>query len=257
MAQAATATAQAAASPSPATTAEATSTVENTQATPEADVTVTAGVEITATSTPEGTPTPRPIPTGTPPAPLDVLFPLNYLPVSNILVKRDVLNLDGDGHDEVLLTASTPHDVVTGTYSSAIEVLTYDDLYREWNPSWVSTGITGTASPLPSANQAGGVNGGDLLRTGDPILLIRTTTLDNNAHLAMWRFDRQTKKADFLKMVPAGGGAEKDAIFDAELDVNVADINDDGVYEVVADNLAGVQVWTWDGSRYVPEGGLR
>ncbi|MDQ3703772.1 MAG: hypothetical protein M3437_00855, partial [Chloroflexota bacterium] len=56
-----------------------------------------------------------------------------------------------------------------------------------------------------------------------------------------------------LRMVPVGGGAEQNAAFTADLDLNVADLDDDGIYEVVADNVAGVQVWKWDGQKYVPE----
>jgi hypothetical protein len=53
-------------------------------------------------------------------------------------------------------------------------------------------------------------------------------------------------------MVPVGGGPEQDAIFDADLDVNVADLDDDLKWEVIADNESGVQIWRWDGSKYVP-----
>jgi hypothetical protein len=204
-----------------------------------------------------GTATPRPTPTGEPPPPINSLNVFNFFPETGTLVKRDTLQLDKEGPDEVIITVSSPQEAITGTYSSAVAVLTYDTVYREWDVRWSSTSITGTASPLPAANRVGGVNGGDLLRTGSPILLLRTTTEDNRAHLAMWRWNAGTGNGDFLKMVPIGSELEREAVFDADLDLNVADINDDGVYEVVADNLAGVQVWKWDGSRYVPEGGSR
>lgn len=254
MAQSATATAQAAASPSPAGTAATTAIV-----TPAETQTPQAAATITLTDTlAEGTPTPRPTPTGEPPSPLDTLNVFNYFPETGTLVKRDTLQLDtATEPDEVMITVTSPQEEITGTFSSAIAVLTYDSVYREWDVRWSSTSITGTASPLPGANRAGGVNGGDLLRTGTPILLLRTTTEDNRAHLAMWRWNTGTGNGDFLKMLPIDGELEREAVFDADLDVNVADINDDGVYEVVADNLAGVQVWKWDGSRYVPEGGSR
>jgi hypothetical protein len=264
MAQSATATAQAAASPSPSpagtvATATAAVTPASTE-TPQAGATFTATITATLTVTAtvvEGTPTPRPTPTGEPPPPINSLNVFNFFPETGTLVKRDTLQLEKDGPDEVLITVSSPQEAITGTFSSAVAVLTYDTVYREWDVRWSSTSITGTASPLPAANRAGGVNGGDLLRTGTPILLLRTTTEDNRAHLAMWRWNTGTGNGDYLKMLPVGGGPEREAVFDADLDVNVADLNDDGVYEVVADNLAGVQVWKWDGSRYVPEGGSR
>lgn len=87
------------------------------------------------------------------------------------------------------------------------------------------------------------------------MLVARTTTKDSRAHLFLWRWDAARKQGVPLKMLPAGGGAEKDAGFDADLDINVIDLDGDGIYEVVADNIAGVQVWKWDGSRYVPQGG--
>lgn len=255
MAQSATATAQATASPSPSPAGTATTSVVVTPVsvqTPPADATTS----VTATVA-EGTSTPRPTPTGEPPSPVDLLNVFNYFPGTGTLVKRDTLQLDENEPDEVLITVTSPQEAITGTFSSAVAVLTYDSVYREWDVRWSSTSITGTASPLPASNRAGGVNGGDLLRTGTPILLLRTTTEDNRAHLAMWRWNTGTGNGDFLKMLPVDGTLEREAVFDADLDVNVADINDDGVYEVVADNLAGVQVWKWDGSRYVPEGGSR
>jgi hypothetical protein len=259
MAQSATATAQAAASPSPSPAGTATIAASITPGgtqTPQAGATITATLTVTATVV-EGTATPRPTPTGEPPPPINSLNVFNFFPETGTLVKRDTLQLDKDGPDEVVITVTSPQEAITGTFSSAIAVLTYDAVYREWDVRWSSTSITGTASPLPAANRAGGVNGGDLLRTGSPILLLRTTTEDNRAHLAMWRWNIGTGNGDYLKMLPVGGELEREAVFDADLDVNVADINDDGVYEVVADNLAGVQVWKWDGSRYVPEGGSR
>src|SRR5205823_3651227 len=102
--------------------------------------------------------------------------------------------------------------------------------------------------------RADGYNGGKLLRTNDPILLLRTTTLNSHAHLYMWRWDAASHKGERLKMVPVGGGSERNTDFEADLDVTVADLDGDGIYEVVADNVSGVQTWKWDGSKYAPEG---
>ncbi len=202
-----------------------------------------------------GTPTPRPVPSGTPPDPANVINIFNYVPSDYTLVKRDFLHLNKSSNapeGEIVYTVTSPAQAITSETQSDISVLQYDTIYREWNPLWQSTYISGTASPLPSINVAGGMNGGDLLRTGSPILAVRTTTLDGRAHLGLWRWDSTAHKGSLLRMLPSGG-AERDAIFDGDLDVNLADLNDDGTYEVVADNFSGVQVWKWDGARFVPE----
>ena len=223
---------------------------------PTAPLTSTS-VETGATATPAGTPAPRPLPTGTPPAdPLDVLNVFDVAPAGNIVVKRDILPLDGKQPDNVLVTLTgsrmEPSIPLTNENGSAIGVMTYDPVYREWGLTWQSDPISGTARPLPASNQFGGTNGGDLLRDGSSVLMLRTTTIDGAAHLALFRYDRSTHKATPLKMVPTAGAAEKNALFDADLDVTVADLDDDGVYEVVADNVSGVKTWRWDGSKYVP-----
>ena len=135
--------------------------------------------------------------------------------------------------------------MVTGENHSDLGVLDYDPRYREWKLGWNTSAHTvlGLAGPLPAANRSDGYNGGDLLRT---------TTVDGRAHLHMWRWDAGKQSADPLKMVPAGGGPEREE-FEADLDVTVTDLNNDGIYEVVADNLSGAQVWKWDGSKYAPE----
>jgi hypothetical protein len=166
-----------------------------------------------------------------------------------------MVQLDGAGAVETLYTLTGADPEITGEFRSNINVLTYDETYREWNAAWSSDPVSGTATPLLSVAQKeiGGLNGDDLLRTGSPILLVRTTTVDSRAHLYLYRWDAAGKKADAVKMVPVGGGAEQNAGFVADLDINMADLDDDGVYEVVADNVAGVQVWKWDGQKYVPE----
>ncbi|MBF6614671.1 MAG: hypothetical protein IVW55_16280 [Chloroflexi bacterium] len=259
MAQAATATAGAIPSPTVANPPPASPTsavvpgATSTVTTPPADA--TAG----ATGTPgtPGTPTVRPTPSGTPPNPLDVLNVFTFVnPLDLTLVKSDVLPLNGDsGPGQAFYTVSTATQPITQEEHSALSVLTYDPVYREWTPTWSSTEITGTASPLPLYSQPGGYNGGDLVHVGAPILVLRTTERAGHARLALWRWDKQKRTGEPLKMVSAGGGAERDAVFDADLDVNMADLDNDGVYEVVADNLKGVQVWKWDGSKFALQGG--
>jgi hypothetical protein len=175
-------------------------------------------------------------------------------PTGGLLVKRDYLQLDKDNNPEILFALTGPSDVVTGENHSDVGVLDYDPTYREWKLGWNTSAHTvlGLASPLPAANRADGYNGGDLLRTGSPIFLLRTTTMDGRAHLHMWKWDINKQTADAIKLVPVGGGPERED-FEADLDVTVADLDNDGVYEVIADNLAGVQVWKWDGSKYAPE----
>lgn len=262
MAQAATATAAAIPSltvanltpPTPPTSTVVPGTPGATVTTPppEAATVVTASV----TGTP-GTPTVRPTPSGTPPNPLDVLNVFTFInPLDFTLIRSDVLPLNGDGGPgQVFYTISTATQPITEEEHSALSVLSYDPVYREWTPTWSSAEITGTASPLPLYSQPGGYNGGDLVHAGAPILVIRTTERAGHARLALWRWDKQKHAGEPLKMVPVGGGAERDAIFDADLDINMADLDNDGIYEVVADNLKGVQVWKWDGSKFAPQGG--
>lgn len=244
--------------PTTGTTAEtiATATATTASGTVTATGTLTLTVPVTPTATVvAGTPTPRPIPTGEPPDPESRLNIYQFYETNNTLVRRDMVQLDGKGAVETLYTLTGPDPVITGEFRSNINVLTYDETYREWNAAWSSDPVSGTASPLLSVAQKeiGGLNGDDLLRTGSPIFLIRTTTMDGRAHLYLYRWDATGKKADPIKMVPAGGGAEQNAGFVADLDLNMADLDDDGIYEVVADNVAGVQVWKWDGQKYVPE----
>lgn len=210
-----------------------------------------------APATPAGTPTPRPTPSGPAPAdPKDVLNVFDVVTPGNLVAKRDFLPLDGGKVDNVLVTITAARlgadQPLTDEATSAIGIMTYDPTYYEWNLTWQSVPISGTARPLPGADQIGGTNGADLLRTGSPILELRTTTLDGAAHLELFSYDRKTHSAAPLKMVPQLGAAETDAIFAGDLDVNVADLNDDGVHEVVADNVAGVNTWRWDGSKFVP-----
>jgi hypothetical protein len=212
---------------------------------------------ITATATPAGTPTPRPTPSG--PAPEDPLLlfsPFDYVLPGDVLVKHDFIDLDGTAPKEAVVTLTENRlgvsKPLTEEVVSAVGIVVYDSVYHEWDPRWLSVPISGTARPLPATNVLGGWHGADILRTGQPVVGLRTSTLDGRAHLKLFRYDKNTRMGEPLKMVPQGGGAEQEALFDADLDVTVADMDDDGVYEVIADNVSGVQTWKWDGSKYVP-----
>lgn len=218
---------------------------------------ITSTGTVTGTAVAEGTPTIRPTPSGVAQEPASVLNVFQFVQANDTLVKHDQIQLDGAGPEETLITTTGLGQEITGEVASALSVLTYDPVYREWNVTWHSTAVSGTASPIPGAGLGPGLgyNGGDLLRTGAPIFLLRTTTPDNLAHLHMYKWDRDKRSAQPVQML-ATGSQVRDAVFDGDLDVNVADLDDDGVYEVVADNVNGTQVWKWDAqnSRYAPEG---
>ncbi len=220
--------------------------------------TVVATTSITATAvvTPAGTAGVRPTPSGEAPDPVSMLNVFQFFPPNDTLVSRDLLDLDGAGTGEVFFTISGSRFPITAEVQSGLGVLSYDATYREWVPLWATPPLTGTASPLPAANrkEAGGYNGGNILGNVGPILAARTTSVDGRAYLYLWRWDKAAKEGKPLKMALDAGG-EKDAVFSADLDANLADLDDDGVYEVVLDNLASVQIWRWDGARFVPRGG--
>ncbi len=216
---------------------------------------VTTGTTV-PTETP-GTPTPRPTPTGPPPAdPYANLTIFGFVTAGNLVAKSDKLPLDGAAVDNVLLTITESRlgvtHPLTEEVTSALGVGSWDPVYREWNLAWQSVPISGVARLIPSANQPGGWNGNTLLGTSDRVLALRTTTLDGAAHLQLFKWNKDTHAGEPLRMVPAGGGPEQDAVFDADLDVNMADLDEDGKWEVIADNVAGVQTWRWDGSKYIP-----
>ena len=201
-----------------------------------------------------------PTPSGTPPSAFDILNTFRYVPSGKSLVKRDRVQLDAPGpeagEDEIILTITGPSETITDEVDSRIGVLSYDSVYRQWDLGWTSEIVSGTATPLLNIGQRdiGGINGGDLLRTGDPILVVRTTMNDGGAQLHMWRWNRQSREAAPVKKA-AGPLEGSDTAFAADLDINLMDTDDDGIYEVVADNLAGVQIWKWDGNIFNLEGG--
>jgi hypothetical protein len=248
----------------PTVTVAITGTTGATPTTGEAVITPSPGVTGTGAVTPTqpGPDVARPTPTGPAPDPANQLRILEFYNPADSLVKRDFIDLNGDQKAEVLFTVTGNRPPITSTQEiiSRVAVLSYDDVYREWSLTWISAQITGTAHPLPSANRssAGGYNGGNILGTGNAIFAARTTARDGRAQLYLWRWDGAAGEGVPLKM-QGEGGAETDALFTADLDVNLADINDDGIYEVVADNVADVRVWRWDGAanRFVPEEAVR
>ena len=225
-----------------------------------ADVPSVQTPTVASTGTVTGTSEVRPTPAGTPPPAINSLNIFRFMPIGKTLVKRDRVQLDapgeGAGEDEVLLTITGPSETVTGTQDSGIGVLTYDTVYREWNFTWSSEVVSGTASPLLNIGQKdiGGFNGGDLLRLGDPILVVRTTLEDGRAQLHLWRWNRQSHTGSLIKKV-SGTPSGNDTTFEADLDINLIDTDDDGIYEVVADNLAGIEIWKWDGNNFAVQGG--
>ena len=223
--------------------------------TPQAQATQPASQPATATpGAANATRTPATGPSSEPPDPMRQFNTFSYFIAPELLIRRDALQLDKDPTDEMLYTLSIPAEVITEPTSSVLRVIDYDSGARRWNPVWTSELITGTASPLPAANRSDGFNGGKLLHTDDPILLLRTTTIDGHAHLHLWKWNAAERKGEALKMTPLSGGADQPASFEGDLDVNVGDLDNDGVYEVIVDNVAGVQVWKWDGARFVGEG---
>lgn len=211
----------------------------------------------TATATPEGTPTPRPTPSGPPPAdPYAELTVFGFLTAGNLVAKRDRMPLDGGSVEEVLLTITEARlgimRPITEEVTSAIGVAKWDPVYYSWSLAWQSQPISGTARLLPAANTLGGWNGGQLLGTSDRVMALRTTLLDGTANLQLFKWNKDTDQGEPLRMIPANGGPEQDALFSGDLDVNVADLDDDRKFEVIVDNVAGVQIWRWDGAKYVP-----
>src|SRR5687768_8574867 len=147
-------------------------TPQSSTPTAGAPVTGTAVAPITGTATITATGTPIPTPTGPAPDPMSQLQLLAFINSEDDLVKRDLLDLNGDGKlHEVLFTISGNRVPITAEVTSRVAVLTYDDVYRTWSLPWYSAPITGTAHPLPAANRsgAGGYNGGNILGTGSAI----------------------------------------------------------------------------------------
>ncbi|MEO5951480.1 MAG: hypothetical protein ABIQ44_03340 [Chloroflexia bacterium] len=235
----------------------ATATIATTSTVATVTTEITGTVPVAATEVATDTASVRPTPSGPPPDdPYSQLTVFGFLTAGNLVAKTDRVP-SGGAVDNVLLTITEARlgltHPVTEEVTSALGMAVWDPVYYSWVLGWQSAPISGTARLLQSSTAPGGWNGGALLGTDVRVIALRTTTLDGAAHLQLSKWNKDTKQGDPLRMLPVGGGAEQDAIFNADLDVNMADLNDDGVYEVIADNVAGVQVWRWDGSKYVPE----
>jgi hypothetical protein len=217
-----------------------------------------AATSVTAdTPTPEGTVNATPVVTD----PFQVLDVFN-LPQGERLVKKSILDLGGGDPKEVLLTISSQQTqtntvgVVETTTVSSLAVLRYDPAGSEWKTQWQSTPVPGMASVLPDT--IGETNriyqGGDLLRTGQPILLLRTyepatKTIPGAEHLHLWAWTGDT--AVPVRMIAAGEASERDADFSGTSDVQTADLDDDGVIEIIADSGAHTDIYRWDKTHFV------
>ena len=202
--------------------------------------------------------------TATPADPLSLLNPFDFLPLGGQLVKQAPVSLRGDTPLERLLTVSylqtettTQGQVVTPTVSLLIAV-GFDSSAQDWSPLWQTVPIVGTAQILPDtsgpAEGSRTYQGGDLLRTGQPILLLRTTEAGAtpgglpSVSLRLWAWTGQGTVP--LRMV-GPDGQDHDAVFTGSSDVQTADLDDDGVIEILVDNGPSTTVYRWDKTHFV------
>jgi hypothetical protein len=230
-------------SPTPATALPATAAV-----TPADTVTATATVTATDVFT-------------DPFLQLDVF---GILPEEALLAKVSRIKLTSDATDNVLLTASLTRPqtntlgLVETTTVGLLAVLRYDEASSTWKDLWESArpGTPGQAEALPDMQGDGSTRyqGGDLLRTGQPILLLRTyeapkvpATLPV-VHLRLWAWTGAS--AVPLRMTDATG-ADREADFTGASDVQTADLDDDGVIEIIVDSGPTTTIYRWDKDRFV------
>jgi hypothetical protein len=223
------------------------------------------------TPTPAGTAAPAPAETAGPSPTPDIyrqLSPLNYVAVNSgqVLVKEDLIDLDGKEPKEALLTISgTP--IISGANTlpaanlpytatlSGLQVLAYDAGAGQWQVKWRSSnqGLPGRAAPLPTSAQ-----GQNLLAMDPPlpVLQLRTETTPTVGStlptITLRLYGWQNGTAQPLHMRPAGAGADEDAVFSAAANVELIDIDQDRRAEVVADDGVKTTIWKWDGARFVP-----
>jgi hypothetical protein len=205
---------------------------------------------------------------GTPADPYSVFDPLDFVSgqTEAVLVKADLLNLDGHEPKDALLTVSSVPGIsstnripfaslpVTAT-RSALAVVAFDTVSQTWKIRFHTPdpGVPGRAVALP-----GSVQGQNLLRTDPPtpILQLRTETTPTlgsalpvvNLYLYAWK----NGTAQPLLMRPAGATADQAAVFQSNADVQLIDIDNDGRAEVVVDDMTKTTIWKWDGTRFVP-----
>jgi len=224
--------------------------------------------------------TPTPVGTAAVPAPAETpgpsptpdiyrqLSPLNYVAVDSgqVLVKEDLIDLDGKEPKEALLTISgmpiisganvlPPASLPYTATLSGLQVLSYDAGSSQWQVKWRSSnqGLPGRAAPLPA-----GAQGQNLLAMDPPlpILQLRTETTPTVGSalpaITLRLYGWQNGTAHPLPMRPAGATADEDAVFTAAANVELIDIDQDKRAEVVADDGVKTTIWKWDGARFVP-----
>jgi hypothetical protein len=136
-------------------------------------------------------------------------------------------------------------------------VLRYNREQGEWLVQWETgaAALPGMIQGLPETqgDTTRRYQGGDLLRTGQPILLLRTYeapkapgpegTPPPTIHLRLWAWTGDT--AVPLRLTGPDGAAGE-AHFSATSDVQTADLDDDGVIEVIVDSGAASTIYRWD-----------
>jgi hypothetical protein len=219
-----------------------------------ATATAAPAISATGTVTASGTPTASV-------DPLNLFHPFDYVPEGGELVKESVTELGGGDPREALLTMSitTPETDTTGTVVtptvSTLVALRYDKSSGEWRVLWQpEPDVPGQAIALPETRGPGAdrYQAGDLLRTGQPILLLRTqepgATPDAppTVTLRLWVWTGDTATA--LQMTTPDG-KQQDAVFTGTSDVQTADLDDDGVIEVIVDSGPASTIYRWDAAQ--------
>jgi hypothetical protein len=229
------------------------------------------GVALSPSPETPGSPAPD---AGTPaatPAPIDpysVYNPLALIDASSgvVVVKSDLVNLDGSDPKEALLTVSAPPAVsgtgavplVTLPYTntrSALAVARYDPAGQAWHiiNRLPGTGVAGRAAPLPASAQGGNPLGAS---PALPVIQLRTETTPTlgsglpaiNLHLYTWR----EGALQALPLRRAGATSDEDAVFTGAAGAQLLDLDGDGRAEVLVDDADKTTIWQWDGTRFVP-----
>jgi hypothetical protein len=219
-----------------------------------ATTTAAPAISATGTVTASGTPTETV-------DPFTLLHPFDFVPDGGELVKESVTDLGGGDPLEAMLTMSitgpqtdTTGTVVTTTVST-LEVLRYDKSSGEWKILWEpNPAVSGQAIALPDirGTSADRYQAGDLLRTGQPILLLRTQAAGATpaapptVTLRLWAWTGDT--AVPLRMTTSDG-QQQEAVFTGTSDVQTADLDDDGVIEVIVDSGPATTIYRWDAAQ--------
>jgi hypothetical protein len=162
---------------------------------------------------------------------------------------------------EALLTMSiaVPETDTTGTLItptvSTLKVLRYTKSSGEWQVLWQpQPDVPGQAIALPETRgiSPDRYQAGDLLRTGQPILLLRTqepgATPDAPpvVSLRLWAWTGDT--AVPLQMTTPDG-KQQPAVFTGTSDAQTADLDDDGVIEIIVDSGPTATIYRWDAAQ--------